>query len=217
MPEPRKIGPRKPKRGRLKVISPPSINPEVNATLGGEGRKRRRAEALAKLKASDMTELDVLRYRLSQYDPDLPEVFERCIEGYIKAISGGDLSALDEERAAAFATKALIRKKAAEGILEKGAMIEEEQFDKDGDFVGLRVKAHPLLEPLSKLDEQLGYTAEQERLTKRSQGQGARDDALAARLRRDVQLRAANKLGLPAPDPEILRDSEVIDTEVVAE
>ena len=80
-------------------------------------------------------------------------------------------------------------------------------FDTAGRQVGVRVRAHPALAPLRHLDEQLGYTAEQLRITPRSQRTGGRDEAIATALRRDARLRAASKTGLPEPDLELLAEN----------
>lgn len=80
----------------------------------------------------------------------------------------------------------------------------------DGTKIGARFKANPVLEPLRHVDEQLGYTAEQARLSRRSRGQGARDDAIAAALMHDARLREADKARrrLPPADPEVLSDGK---------
>ena len=67
-----------------------------------------------------------------------------------------------------------------------------------------------MLEALKHSDEQLGYTAEQARLSPKSRGQGTLDAAVTLAILRDARLRAADKNGLPEPDIELFRQSRVV-------
>jgi len=152
--------------------------------------------------AEVVTDAEITRYRLQKIDPEAPELIEKFARGI-----GGDTSALDGLLAGGMASKEIIRRKMVEEIAERGVVIEERLLNSEGEEVGRRVRANPMLEPLKHVDEQLGYTAEQARLTRKSRGEGARDDAIARALKRDARLRASDKTRLPPVDLELLRQT----------
>jgi len=146
---------------------------------------------------------DVLRYRLERVDPELPEV----LDAYLEA-QKGNLSALDRETAMGLAATAVLRRKMVQEIAKRGVSIEEPIVDEKGKRIGRRIKANPLLESLKAIDERLGLTVEQARLSKRGRGQATKDDAIAQSLARDARLREARKLAaLPPADPELYREA----------
>ena len=155
------------------------------------------------LYAKSVTPDEVLRYRLARADPELPGI----LDAYLEA-QKGNLSPLDLEIAKGFAEKRLVRNQVVMRILREGVEIEEPILNSQGRRVGNHIRANPLFDALKSLDEQLGITVEQARLSRRSRGQGERDDAVSAALLRDARLRAADKSRLPPPDPEILREKE---------
>ncbi len=152
------------------------------------------------LTARVVTAKDALRYRLEGIDPNAPQI----LEAFVKAI-GGDARALDAIMADGMASTEVVRRKMLDEIERRGVVVEDVMIGSDGKELGRRVRANPVLEPLQKANEQLGMTAADLRLTKKSRGEGERDDALASALRRDAQLRAGNKGGLPAADIEVFR------------
>lgn len=175
-------------------------------------RQRRMAPVKHGRRAEVVTQDEVTRYRLEKIDPDAPELIEK----YTRAI-GGDLSELDSLVAAGMASKEIIRRKLVEEIGARGVIIEEVFVGEDGKILGRKIKANPVLDHLKHTDEQLGLTAEQAQLSRKSRGAGAVDAALAARLLHNARLRAYRAeqvaagnedLGLPALDPEVFRPIE---------
>ena len=83
-------------------------------------------------------------------------------------------------------------------------MIEEPILNGDGEPVGTKLRANPVLEPMRHLDEQLGHTVDQLRLTPRSRGQEAKALELAAAFwaQRDVALRALDRPRRSLPTPK---------------
>jgi len=177
--------------------------PGVKRRLSPAGIKQRRMAGITHgQRAEVVTDADIVRYKLEKIDPEAPEIIER----FTRAV-GGDLSALDSLLAGGMASKEIIRRKMVDEVTARGVVIEESLFNAEGVMVGKRIRANPVLDPLKHADEQLGYTAEAARLTRKSRGEGARDDAIARALQRDARLRAADKTRLPPVDPELLRQT----------
>ncbi len=107
-----------------------------------------------------------------------------------EAQTGGGFEAVEEIQALAYTENEITRREMRDKVQETGVLIEEQLFDKDQRPVGVRVKSNPLLEHLAKATEFTGGTADAMRLTKKSRGTGAVEDAQAAFLRRDADLRA---------------------------
>jgi len=177
--------------------------PGVPRRLTAAGVKQRRMAGVKNgRRAEVVTDAEITRYRLQKIDPDAPELIEKFARGI-----GGDISALDGLLAGGMASKEIIRRKMVEEIAARGVVIEERLLNSEGQEVGRRVRPNPMLESLKHADEQLGYTAEAARLTRKSRGQGARDDAIAEATKRDARLRASDKSRLPPADLEILRQT----------
>jgi hypothetical protein len=119
-----------------------------------------------------------------------------------------DPQGLERVGSIALAQKEIIRRQIVQGIFEKGVLVEEAMVGSDGEPVGSRLKAHPGLEPLRHLDEQLGHTADQQQITKKSRGEGAVNAAVAFRLSRDQALRALDEKRIALPPPAI--EAEVV-------
>lgn len=119
------------------------------------------------------------------------------------AADDGDFSALDPIHAKAMAETELLRRAMVREVQRRGVVIDEVLTDKDGNVVGSRPKANPVFEPMRHLDEQLGHTADQLRLTPKSRGQEAKALELAAafRAQRDAALRALDRPRRPLPPP----------------
>ncbi|HSP54211.1 MAG TPA: hypothetical protein VLS25_01370 [Dehalococcoidia bacterium] len=139
------------------------------------------------LRASNVTDADVVRYRLGKTDPELPDLLDL----FVRAV-GGDLSAPDLALAVGLASKAMVRQWMVEKIFERRVEIEDVLKDRDGNEIGRRVRANPLLKALKRVDHQLDLTVDHLRLSRRSRGQDAGDDAVAVAIRR-ARLRAAEK------------------------
>lgn len=139
------------------------------------------------------------RARLRKLDPEAPEL----IEAMVKAAGGGDLDVPTRIAATAMIETEILRRRAVDAVKEDGIRVEDEMFDRDGKVYGTRKKAHPLLEHIHRFNEDVGATAEQMQVTKKSKGEGARDDAITRMLEHDAQLRSADKSRFPMPGPAI--------------
>jgi len=126
------------------------------------------------------------------------------LQAYRKAELEGDFSDVEKIAAHAMAEAEVIRRQAVGDVLERGVVLDEPVLSADGEQIGKRLRAHPLLDRLRHLDEQLGHTADQLALTPKSRGGKRVNAALAFRLERDAQLRALDRdrRQLPPPPPE---------------
>jgi hypothetical protein len=163
-------------------------------------------------RAKTVTPLDYIKFRLGRVSKDLPDVLEACFEAQM-----GNHSKLDQEIAKRLAANFILHDMMLARIMRQGAAVKEPILDSKGRRVGYRVKPHPLLDATLSLGEQLGVTAEQARVSRRSRGKGARDDAITEALMRDARIRAAKNLQLPPAVPELLREDDPVDTEVEEE
>lgn len=174
-------------------------------------RKGKRASARARaacranpwrhgLRAVSVTRREVTRYDLERKIPGAADVFD----AYKSAVENGDVSELDPISVRALVESEVLRRRLVDEVGSRGVVVEEDLFGADGRVVGSRLKAHPALEPIGRLSEQLGHTAADTMLTRKSRGEGARDLAIVARLARDVVLRAADKSKMPLPPPRKL-------------
>jgi hypothetical protein len=149
------------------------------------------------LRAQVVTQKDVLRALFARLVPGGPEV----AEAYVAAMEHGDSSGLNEIAVVAMSQSELVRREVVREIRERGVLVEDDLVNSEGEAIGKRIKANPLLEPLRHFDERLGHTAEQLQLTRKSRGEGAVNAALAFRLQRDAQLRALDYAQRRLPPP----------------
>jgi hypothetical protein len=155
-------------------------------------------------RARTVTSLDYIKYQLGRVSKDLPAILDACIEA-----QKGNLSALEVEVAKRLAADFILRDVMFAKIKSQGISVVEIVRNDEGKPIGKRIRVHPLLEHLNRLNEQLGITMEQACLSKKSRGQGARDAAItSALLSRDARLREARRLQLAAPDPDLLREDD---------
>jgi hypothetical protein len=152
----------------------------------------------------------IRRAKLKKAHPDAAAL----IEGYARALIDGDLSKIDPVSVTALAGTEIIRRMAEDEVHSRGVLIEEALLDSRGNAVGIKVKANPAVEALISINEQLGHTAEDLQLSRKSRGEGARDAAVAMALRRDALLRSLdkNRMALPPERPQL---PAAIETEVV--
>lgn len=146
--------------------------------------------------AVTVTRREVARFDLEMKIPGAAAV----AEAYHAALDG-DMSALDPIAARALTESELLRRRLVDDVGSRGVLVAEDQFGTDGRVVGSRLRAHPGLEAIGRFAEQLGHTAEDMQLTRKSRGEGARDAAIAARLARDEMLRSFPKDGMAPPPP----------------
>jgi hypothetical protein len=149
------------------------------------------------LRAVSVTRREVTRYDLERKIPGAAGVFD----AYTSAVSNGDVSELDPISARALTESEVLRRRLVDDVGSRGVVVEEDLFGADGRVVGSRLKAHPALEAIGRFSEQLGHTAADTMLTRKSRGEGFRDLAIAARLARDELLRAADKSLMALPPP----------------
>lgn len=153
--------------------------------------------------------VDLRISKLRKLDPEGPAIY-KAIED---AQTGGGMEGAEAVQRIAYVEGELTRRKMVDEVHARGVLIEEKLFDKDGREVGSRLKSNPLLEPLAKAQEATGGTADAMRLTKKSRGSGAVDDAQAEFLRRDLELRA----GLALRRAEIREAAITVEVEKVPE
>ncbi|MDQ5870618.1 MAG: hypothetical protein M3547_00210, partial [Acidobacteriota bacterium] len=164
-------------------------------------------------RAEVVTPLDVQRERLRRISPDAPEI----IESYAAQLSTGDTSGVDALTVAALTETELMRRETYRTIREKGELIKEAVIGPDGNvrLDVVKLKANPLMEHARWQSEHVGATADQMRLSRKSGGEGAVNDALAKRLARNAMLMGADPDGLPAPAPRLSAGKPPIETELV--
>jgi hypothetical protein len=120
---------------------------------------------------------------------------------FFEALEGGDTSGADALGAVSLTESEMTRQDIFKRLRDDGLTVIETLMDKDGREIGQRMKAHPLLESGLKIVGVLGHTASDMQLTRKSRGEGAKDEAIAASLKRDLFLRGLDKAAL-APPPE---------------
>jgi hypothetical protein len=152
---------------------------------------------------------------MRKINPDAPEI----MESYAAQLTTGDTSGVDALTVAALTETELVRRGAYREIRERGVIVQEAIIGPDGQVRSdvVRLKANPAMEYALKLSEQVGATADQMRLSRKSGGEGAVNDALAKRLARNAMLLGADPEGLPAPAPRrsLPAVEQVTDAEVV--
>jgi hypothetical protein len=164
---------------------------------------RRRANAVRNWRhglrsRSGITSRDVLRAKLQRTLPGAAET----IDAYISA-ANGDTKATDALAAKAMAETAIMQQLTMEDVLTRGPITEEPMVSQEGEIVGSRVRAHPGLSALRHLHEQLGFTAEQLMLTRKSNTEKLAPAGMEQRLReRRARLVELVKRGLGPPPPE---------------
>lgn len=146
--------------------------------------------------AQTVTAVEGRRAKLAEKDPEFVDVFD----AYAEALTTGDLSQPNAIAALSLAEAEKRRRQVSDTITEDGVTVVEELFDNAGRKIGERLRAHPLLEHERALSKDLGHTATDAQLTKKSRGEGAKDEALATMLRRDALLRGMPKDAMAPPD-----------------
>jgi len=145
--------------------------------------------------AQTVTRQEVAYTHLDQALPGMGAAF--VLQAYRKAELEGDFSDVEKIAAQAMAEAEVIRRQAADDVLERGVVFDEPVIDGRGEPIGKKLRAHPLLDRIVRLDEQLGHTADQLQLMR---GKTA-NAALAFRLERDEQLRALDRFRRQLPPP----------------
>jgi len=146
----------------------------------------------------------VTEVRRKQIDNLLGEGAGEVIDAYHSAIIDGDMTALSPVTVRGLADTEIVRRAIFGKVAEEGVLITEPMVDADGEFIGERKKDNPLLFHLHKFNEDLGFQSSQQLLTPKSRGENKKDEALAAMLERDRELRKlpAESRSLPLPDED---------------
>lgn len=180
--EPLKAPKRRPRRKKKRVLSPAQI--AANRVRSWKhGRK-----------AKTVTPYEGRMAQLRKIHPELPEIIAATV-----AAGAGNLEKLQQLGLQALAEMEVLRRMSVARIYEDGVVVEDHTITREGEVVGTRKKAHPLLETTQKFHDTLGFTAEQMELTAKAQGQGQKDAAMTAYLDRMAMLRSAPKGRMVAP------------------
>jgi hypothetical protein len=149
------------------------------------------------LRATVVTPLEA---RAAHVEKQFGDGAAAVLEAYMGGLSG-NLDGIDVINATALGETELLRRSFVDDIRTRGPVIEEKMVNSEGAEIGVRVKPHPLIEPTRWMNEQLGHTAADTQLSRKSRGEGAVNAAMAARLARDAMLRGHDKSGMPPPPP----------------
>lgn len=178
----------------------PSPNGRVPGVKGPSTPAVRRHARVANYRtgryAKNVTIVEAHRSKLMAIDEDAPAL----IEMYTELLTSGDLTKRNQQVVDNFVGNELILQRYQRAILEDGVTVMEESRDPETGQVYERMKAHPLTRAITDMTQALGYTADQQQLTPKSQGEGARDKAQEAYLRREKLLRDGGSEGLPPPE-----------------
>jgi hypothetical protein len=147
-----------------------------------------------------VTRQEVAYTHLDQALPGMGAAF--VLQAYRKAELEGDFSDVEKIAAQAMAEAEVVRRRAVDEVLERGIAFDEPVINGKGEPIGRRRRANPVLDPLCRMNEQLGHTAEDLRLVRPSGGEAAgKAAAMAFRLQRDAQLRALDRDRRQLPPP----------------
>ena len=170
--------------------------------------KSRTANFRSGRRASVVSIEEGARAALNRIHPHATQI----INAYAEAICQGRPGSVDPFTIAAMSEKAIMRLVATEQIREKGLTVEDTFHDKSGKVVGKRVKANPLFEHVRWMDEHLGLTVSDLQISRKSRGEGAKNEAETRELERRTRLATfmqENPKRLP-PAPDIT-DSETVE------
>ncbi len=180
---------------RKRVLSPAAIR--ANRTRNYKHGRRAKVVTVAEARIA----------QLRKIHPEAPEILAAALE----AINGGNLDDVNKLGARAFTEAELIRRDTVDRIRQDGVTVEDQILNNDGAAIGVRTKAHPLFEPMTKLYAILGYTAPDMQMTRKSRGEGDKDAAITAMLKRRALLLSADKNRMLPPAKDDAIESEVVD------
>src|SRR5262249_4537937 len=123
----------------------------------------------------------------------------QVLDAYTEAVETGDVSGVSMLAARGLAESELHRRALSNRIAADGPIVGEAVIGAGGEQIGVRLKAHPGIEPMIGLSQQLGHTATEMRITPKSRGEGAKDEAITKALHRDAILRGLDKNLMPPP------------------
>ncbi len=158
--------------------------------------------------AKTMTREQVREALVEKIAPGASEILDNV---FADAAETGNLRGVNLAGARALFETELIRRAMVKTIAVDGVLVDDDMIDRDGNVYGHRTKANPLLEHVTKMAEQLGFTAEQMQLTKKSRGEGLKDKALTDLLEHRAKL-SALKAGMPPPRPALPEPIDVTPT-----
>jgi hypothetical protein len=177
-------------KGRVRGVPGPSTEAVV--------RHARVANWKHGLRATIATAVDARREKMvATFGADAPAV----VEAFQEAIDSGDLAGTNAIAVQSLAETEILRRKVVDEIAATGLVVSDVLFNEDGEPIGQRLRAHPLLDPLRHMNDTLGHTAADMQLSRKSRGEGAKDEAIAAMLKRDEMLRGISKDAMALPPP----------------
>ena len=97
--------------------------------------------------------------QLKKIHPDLPQI----LQAVIAALQGDGLE-FNAISAQAIAEAEVLRRETVERIRKDGVAVEDQILNSEGNAIGVRTRAHPLIEQLRHLHAILGQSAEEMRL-----------------------------------------------------
>ncbi|MEL7060000.1 MAG: hypothetical protein AAGN46_08245 [Acidobacteriota bacterium] len=102
---------------------------------------------------------------------------QRDADVFRQALEDGDPSVLDDLVAGHLGTMSRVLEQGVRQMLVDGMSIEEVSYDADGNEI-VREVPHPNARTAIEIIKALGLSLPEQRLTRRSQGEGAKDDAI---------------------------------------
>jgi len=136
---------------------------------------------------------EVVKARLRKLDPEAPEL----IAEFVDAVAAGRLDESTKLFARSLVEHEMLRAKVVEKIAEDGLTTKDLLLDLNGKVYGEKVRAHPLLEFVHKLQASNLATAEALQMTRKSRGEGHRDAAMTRFLERRTLLQEQRHRMLP--------------------
>jgi hypothetical protein len=146
------------------------------------------------LRAETVSFMEAETTKLSKMHSDAPFI----AESYRQAIMEGKPRETEALSVVAMAQNEVTRRKMVEAVEEKGVLVEDDLVNSEGKKIGIKYKANPVLEHLAEMNRTLGHNVTDLQLSKKSRGEGARDDALRKLAERSELLRSGDK-SLPPP------------------
>jgi hypothetical protein len=145
--------------------------------------------------------VEARRRALAKIDPEAPAI----AKAYQDALEGGGMEGVDALNVGDMTENRIIRKRLVNRVLEDGPIVEEHVIGKNSEgepeVIATRLRAHPGLADVHAFNAELGITAADMQVSRKSRGEGEKDAAIAAMLRRDAMLRSTPKDDMPPPAP----------------
>ncbi len=178
--------------GRVPGVPVPSSAKNTRANRVKNWKHGRRAQVVSVVEAR--------LSRLTKVHEDAPRIFADIVD----AMEGNGFDGVNLMGAQAITETEILRRQAVDKVNDDGVTVTDQLLSKDGEVIGERLRAHPLLEHVHRFNETLGFTAADMQLSRKSRGEGEKDAAMTAMLKRDAMLRSADKSDFPLPPSKLL-------------